>query len=580
MKPEKIERHSMEIASMIADAFTRPQTGRFSGATMYEQVFSEPDWRGMPETRNRPRRLAGRDSVYQQQVGPIYGPINPNLLPFSMEFIGYPALALLRQNIMIQNIVTVFQEEMTRKWVVPSPSDESVTEDDVRALVKLDNRWNGQSLFRRAVGEQLYSGGCLVFIDVGDDNLEAPLNLDPVSIPKGSLKGFRLVEPMNCYAMGYNAYDPLAENYFVPQYWNVQGRDVHASRFLYFAENELPVLLRPAYMFFAIPLPQLLLDYVYNFERSRDSAARALRNHSLLGLMTDLSSILQTGSCSGNPQSIINRLRIMQATRDQDGIALLNKETEEFFQITTPLSGVHELVEQQLHMMSFASRIPATKLFLTPPKGFSTTDEMSEQNWAQVVNGRQVRQLEDNVVKFHKIIALNEWGRTLGTLNYQWPDVRDMSTKEKAELQNQLAQRDSTLVGAQILDASEVRERISADVESGYSGIYTGDEWEPESTPVDMNAEEPDVLAEEDKQELVEEEESGEAIPNPEYPGGEAHPPKRPATQSLRERVEPAIEADAPGSPRTRRKPASVRGGNDPTRIRTALSNRCGKEKE
>lgn len=645
MKAEKVQQYSLEIGNMIAEMFTRPQNGRFSAATMYEQVFREPDWRGMPETRNRPRRLAGRDSVYQHQVGPIYGPINPNLLPFSMEFIGYPALALLRQNIMLQNIVTVFSEEMTKKWVVPSPSDESVTEEEVQALIKLDQKHKGQALFRKALTEQLFSGGCLVFIDVGDENLEAPLELDPVSIPKGSLRGFRIVEPMNCYAMGYNAYDPLAENYFVPQYWNIQGRDVHASRFLYFAENELPILLRPAYMFFGIPFTQLLLDYVYNFERSRDAAARALRNHSLLGLMTDLSSILQTGVCAGNPQSIINRLRIMQATRDQDGIALLNKETEEFFQITTPLTGMQELTEQQLQLMSFAARIPVTKLFLTPPKGFSTTDEMSEQNWAQVINGRQTRQLTDNVIKFHKIIALNEWGKTLGTLDYKWPDVRDMSAKEKAELQNQLAQRDSTLVQGQILDASEVRERMAADEESGYSGIYIGDDWEPETPEPDGNeGQEPDqeeegagneaeekteqtapkpgdalsgtsperkewealstkttsLSQEEQKrlqklqiklfggsrthnkrkgrddgeeeiieQELGEEEESGDALPDLEHPGGEAHSPERPAAQSLREGVEPAVAANAPLSPGTRRKSSQPRG-NDPTRIRTA----------
>ena len=305
--------------------------------------------------------------------------------------------------------------------------------------------------------------------------------------------------------------------------------------------------------------------------------------------MTDLRSILQTGSCAGNPQSIINRLKIMQATRDQDGIALLNKETEEFFQITTALSGMQELTEQQLQLMSFAARIPVTKLFLTPPKGFSSTDEMSEQNWAQVINGRQERQLTDNVRKFHQIISLNEWGQTLGTLDYVWPDVRDMSAKEKAELQNQLASRDSTLVGAQILDPLEVRERMAADEESGYSGIYIGDDWEPESA---VQEAEEIAAGEETRAEREEAEKpqfpraktgglkSGDGngdekmVTEEEGKASEAternpNTSKRPSSSNVRKDIGRYDLSDASRLTGTRRKTPLV-DGKDPTRIRTA----------
>lgn len=87
---------------------------------------------------------------------------------------------------------------------------------------------------------------------------------------------------------------------------------------------------------------------------------------------------------------------------------------------------------------------------------------------------------------------------------------------------------------------------------------------------VDIDMEELDALAEEDEQELGEEESSGDALPDLEHPGGEAHSPERPAAQSLREGVEPAIAANAPRSPGTRRKSTAGIEGNDPTRVRTA----------
>lgn len=532
---EKVSLFSAAVASAVAN---RPERSRWSSASTFEEVFRGQDARKRPQSKHD---LVGDSAL--ADFGPIYGPINPMLLPFTVEFIGYPTLAMLRQNILVQNIVTTYAEEMTKKWVEVSPGDDTVTEEDVEDVRQLDKEWKTEDFFRDCLIESGFSGGCLAFIDNGDTNLEAPLTLDEKSFPKDSLRGFRIVEPMNAYAMGYNAYDPLAPNYFVPQYWNIQGKDVHASRFLYFAETNLPLLLKPAYNFFGIPMPQMLLDYVYNFERSRDSAARAIRNHSLLGLLTDLSQLLQSGISETNPQSIINRIRVMQATRDQDGIALLDKATEEFFQITTPLTGMMELTSQQLELLALVTRLPVTKLFGTPPRGFNASGDNYQEDFAHVISGRIKRILHDNVVKYHKIIQLNKHGRFIEALDYKWPDIREMSEKEKADIRLVDAQADAALVTATIIDPSESRERLAGTPNSGYEGIYIGD----------ADAEEEDEF----EQSVVSEpEEDAGGVENP---GARSDRPQRGVAANLRE------EAPRPDSPDAGRRPEKPAG--DPSHV-------------
>lgn len=99
---------------------------------------------------------------------------------------------------------------------------------------------------------------------------------------------------------------------------------------------------------------------------------------------------------------------------------------------------------------------------------------------------------------------------------------------------------------------------------------WEDDDFEIRKFPkIDIDMEELDALAEEDEQELGEEESSGDILPDLEHPGGEADPSERTTPLTLREGIEPAIAANAPGSPGTRRKSSQPRG-NDPTRIRTA----------
>jgi len=241
--------------------------------------------------------------------------------------------------------------------------------------------------------------------------------------------------------------------------------------------------LRPAYNFFGIPLSQLILPYVRNFERARNATADIVENFSLLGLKTDMAQMLQGETAD----DIINRMKVMLGSKRNYGIAMIDKDTEEFFQINTPLSGLQDLVAQSLELLALVSGEPVTKLFGTPPKGFNSTGEHDLVNFYDRVKNWQENLFYDNFETARKVIELSEFGQTFPDIVSEWQPLKDPNPKEQAEINKILADTDASLVQSGAVDAEDIRRRLSQDVTSGYANIKPEDLPEPPDTPESEN---------------------------------------------------------------------------------------------
>lgn len=70
-----------------------------------------------------------------------------------------------------------------------------------------------------AVRSNYVSGGCLLFMDFGLNNLEEPLNLK--NLDMRDFRGFRHIDPINVVAIDVNTTEPAAWDYMKPSKWNV-----------------------------------------------------------------------------------------------------------------------------------------------------------------------------------------------------------------------------------------------------------------------------------------------------------------------------------------------------------------------
>lgn len=399
--------------------------------------------------------------------------IRAGMFDAAPQFVGYGILSQLTQDGLIRAGVEMRADEMTRRWIeltYTGKADENADRDIISDMTAGLDRLNVRHIFRAAAAMSGYFGGCLVYLDTGDldaRELKEPLRADPDTFRLGSLRGLRIVEPFNISPGRYDAAHPLNENYFVPQTWLIMGTEVHASRFLYFAEDRPPTLLLPSYNFFGIPLAQVVLDVVTHFTQCREAAARLMTKFSLTVLKTDLQAVL-----TGGPDSDIQRrIAYMVQNRDNDGVEAIDKETEDIVNITTPLTGITEIVRQAEEMVAAYFGEPAVKLWGLSPGGFNSTGEADMQNHYDHIASIQERMLRQPLARLLELMQMNIYGKADPALGFTFAPLGDDDDRAIADINNVKADAACKLFDRGIVSGEEVRQSLADDPRSPFTNI-------------------------------------------------------------------------------------------------------------
>ena len=396
------------------------------------------------------------------------------------RFLGYPMLSNIAQDPLIRSGIEVIVDDMTRKFIDLTSKGENDLSTSIAELESDLQSFQIKSIFNRALATTGYQGGCLVYVDVGeldDEEKKTPLYLDAATFKKGSFRGLRIIEPINLYPGRYDTLDPTSEDYFNPETWFVLGKEYHRSRFLYFAQNEVPLILKPLYNFFGISLAQQVLEYVQNFTENRRSAQRLLNKFSLTIWRTDMSQFLSGGDCN----SLTQRVKYFNAQRSNDGTVLLDKETEEMEQINTPLSGVTDIVSMSLDLAPVILGISKDKYFGDLPKGLNASSEGTNRIYYDKIQSLNEKICYDNVVKVLKILQLNRYGEIDDNISFQFAPLWEMDERERAEINKVKADTAAVYLDRGALSAEEVRGALADNPDSGFSNIDVDDVPETES---------------------------------------------------------------------------------------------------
>lgn len=393
-------------------------------------------------------------------------------------FLGYGQLAALSQDGLIRAGVSAIADEMTRQWIELQRSGEGDDEDDeiLGALYAEMEEFDLQEVFHAAKETDGYFGGALVYIDTGEvdpEKLRTPFYPAAAVFEQGSFKGFRLIEPYNVSPANYNATSPWRADYFKPRCWNVNGIEIHETRFLYFASNPVPTLLKPSYNFFGIPTTQIVYNVVKNFMQCREAAARLLKKFSLTVLKTDMQQILTSGGAS----ELDRRLQLFVQNRDNDGLLVIQNGDpdggggEDILKLETPLSGVTDIVRQAMEMVAAYFNEPVIKIWGLTPGGLNSTGESDMANHYDHIATLQERVFREPLKKALDILQVNKFGSIDKSINFVFCPLSAEDSKLVAEVQKVKAETDSVLVTAGALAPEEVRGRLASDPDSGYNGI-------------------------------------------------------------------------------------------------------------
>lgn len=387
-------------------------------------------------------------------------------------FMGYALLADLTQIPEFRKPCEILANEMTRKWgrvVSTSGEDDEADKTEILAQIEADLRkFRVQEVFREAFECDNFFGRGQIFIDLGTTGDELKSALIPsVKVSKGSLVALRLIEPMWTYPNLYNAIDPLAPNFYQPKTWFVMGTEVHTSRILTFISRPVPDMLKPAYMFGGLSLIQLMKPYVERWLRTVNSVSDITHNFSTPVLKTTMS---QT-TTKGGAESLALRAQVYNATRDNQGLLVCDKDKEDFVIASAPLSGLDKLQAQAQEQMAAIAGIPIVKYFGITPSGLNASSDGEIRVFNDTIESLQEREGTPMMKTVLEVIQLNRFGRVDPDIDWAWEPLWSLSELDGATVRKTEADTAAVLIEAGVISPAEDRKRVAADPDSPYASL-------------------------------------------------------------------------------------------------------------
>jgi hypothetical protein len=393
-----------------------------------------------------------------------------------LTFLGYPYLAALAQRPEYRRLSEIMSTEMTREWIELRNDGEEDKSDELAQLEDAMDRLEVRDVFRRIAEQDGFFGRGHLYIDLGttDDPEELKTSIgdgrDRMSlakIAKGGLKALRPVEAVWCYPNNYNSTDPLSANWYKPETWFVMGKEIHQSRLLMFVGRELPDILKPVYAFGGLSMSQMAKPYIDNWLRTRDAVSALIHSFSTSGVKTNMAVTLQRDG----EHKLFNRADFYNRMRDMRGLMLLDKETEEFFNVSTPLGGLSDLQAQAQEQICSVSGLPLIKYTGLTPTGLNASSEGEIRSFYDWVAAMQELLFRKNLERVLDFIQLSEFGRIDPDLTFVFRPLWQLDDAGMAAVQKTKADTHAVYEQMGTVSNLEIREVLSADPEGPYAAI-------------------------------------------------------------------------------------------------------------
>ena len=397
------------------------------------------------------------------------------------EFLGYPTLSLMAQRAEYRTIVNVLSEEMTRKWIeIKSVSDDKSKQDKINQLSDFMDELDVQDAFKRAAQLDFYFGRGHLFLEFGgvaaNDNPEemkhsigdgrSATSKIKVS-PQNPLTALRPVEPVWVYPQQYNTQDPTSPNWYNPERWFVMGNQVHGSRLLKMTLNEVSDLLKPAYSFGGLSMIQMAKPYVDNWLRTRQSVSDLVKGFTTYVLHTNMLDVMQGGAAD----SLYARMNIFANCRDNSGIMAIDKNEEEFTNVSAPIGGLDKLQAQSQEFICSVSRIPLVKFTGITPSGLNASSDEELQCFEETIKGMQRIEFRDHLDTVMDFCQLSLWGEIDDDLQAEFLPLSELSEIEQGQLGLIKAQIAGAYFETGSVGPDEIRQSIAEDPESIFEGL-------------------------------------------------------------------------------------------------------------
>lgn len=409
----------------------------------------------------------------------------------SQGFIGYQMCALIAQHWLVQKACSIPARDAVRKGYELTVNDGTPIRPDVMAAIvrankkyKLNKHLTEFVRFGRVFGIRI----AIFKVDSRDKEYYVkPFNHD--SVTPGSYKGISQIDPYWCVPeLDISAAsDPSAMDFYEPTYWVINGKRVHKSHLVIFRGPDVADILKPSYLYGGLSIPQLVYERVYGSERTANEAPQLALTKRAIIFYTDAAKAL------AQQDKFEERLNIWAHFRDNYGIKMADADGDKIEQHDTSLSDLDSVIMTQYQLVAAVVNIPATKLLGTTPKGFNATGDYEAASYREELESIQINDLEPLIERHMTCLIRSEICPKFNiepfAVDCTWEPL-DSPTHEQAAAVRKMNAETYKILSVDIgaVDATEVRDRLAADKDSGFSGLETlsneDENGEPDAEPV------------------------------------------------------------------------------------------------
>lgn len=405
-------------------------------------------------------------------------PLEATEYPLTRMTDNYALLnSLYRDNWVVQNVVGIIPDDMTKKWfaLAGAVGPEHLKElDRVQRVTALRERVNEGLRWGR-----LYGGAAgLIMIRGQEGMLGQPLELE--SIYPGTFQGLYILDRWQGVVPGmelvFEGGEPVPAYYSITDARGNTVAKVHHSRLVRFTGRDLPFLERVAELYWGeSEVEALYNDVVKHDNVAANMAALTFRANVDTMEVQNLDQLFSV--TSGEQQRRFwNVMQAQSVMKSNFGMQLVNRG-DQIKNTQYTFTGLQEVYNSMCLDLSGASRIPVTKLFGRSPAGMNATGESDLRNYYDYVDTLREAKLRPILEKLLPVLAMSAWGAVPDGLDITFPPLWTPTAAEVAEIALKKAQaiRDTFQAGLLNVDTAQKELKKLAD-ETDLFGSITDEE--------------------------------------------------------------------------------------------------------
>ncbi|MCG4655888.1 DUF1073 domain-containing protein [Flavonifractor plautii] len=362
-------------------------------------------------------------------------PLEATEYPLTRMTDNYALLnSLYRDNWVVQNVVGIIPDDMTKKWFAPAGAvgPEHLKElDRVQRVTALRERVNEGLRWGR-----LYGGAAgLIMIRGQEGMLGQPLELE--SIYPGTFQGLYILDRWQGVVPGmelvFEGGEPVPAYYSITDARGNTVAKVHHSRLVRFTGRDLPFLERVAELYWGeSEVEALYNDVVKHDNVAANMAALTFRANVDTMEVQNLDQLFSV--TSGEQQRRFwNVMQAQSVMKSNFGMQLVNRG-DQIKNTQYTFTGLQEVYDSMCLDLSGASRIPVTKLFGRSPAGMNATGESDLRNYYDYVDTLREAKLRPILEKLLPVLAMSAWGAVPDGLDITFPPLWTPTAKEVSEI--------------------------------------------------------------------------------------------------------------------------------------------------